>query len=809
MTATEFAMFSGLWDDIRFGIRQLAKQPVFTAVALLLLALGIGANTAIFSLVDSVLLRPLPYPEPERLYFVRVRDLTGRQPASVPNMAEYLRLEKGIASAEAVGTLLGQPFNVRWNGRSVLVFGGFVSPDYFRALGIRLAAGREFLPDEYYSGRNQAVYFTERFWQKWFGGDRSLIGRTVELERETHVVAGILPSLPGEFQSPDAVVPLPITREILEAYDRRSMIVAVRLKPGVKKEQAEEEIRAIYRRLGEEIPQSSRNKEGYLVEAARFWRGNAHEPLAALALAVALVLLLACANLAGLLLARSAARLREIAIRSALGASQFRIFRQMLTETLLLSLTGGAAGIAVAAWAIGYLRNWPRLRLPRIEQAELNLHALLFALAVSIAAGLVFGSAPAWSVLRLRIAPALNEESRSSSGGPARSWLRRVLVGAEVAICAVLLVGSGLLWRTYQRLSAADMGFRPEGVLILRIMMPTAAYPTGEARGAAQKAALERLRSLPGVQHAGITAYPPLSSVNWPCQFRIPGHETAGEMQPTSYNAISPGYLAAIGGRILEGRDFTDADSPSSPRVLLISETFRRMYFPGESPIGRKIEYELLGEKSEGTIVGVVSDVAFDRPDNVRRPVLYESYTQRPWPFPVFTVKTSGPAQQTAAMMARAIAEVAPDVAVDQATELKTRLERATGQQAAALMLFGIFGAAAVLLSAVGLYGVLALAVAQRQREIGVRMALGATPAAIRKMVLRYGLLLALTGVAAGLAAAPFAGMTLERMIYGVRWFDPSVYAGVVVLLAVVSLAAATAPALRAASLDPAEALRD
>lgn len=809
MTASVDAMVSGLWEDVRYGFRQLAKHPLFTSVALLLLALGIGANTAIFSLVDSVLLRPLPYPEPEQLYFVRVRDLTGQQPASVPNLAEYLRLENGISSAEAVGALLGQPFNLRWKGRAALLFGGFVSPGYFRALGVKLLAGREFFPDEYQSGRNQAVYFTERFWRKWFGGDRSLIGQTVELERETHVVAGILPTFPGEFQSPDAVVPLPITREILEAYDRRSMIVAVRLKKGVKKEQADEEIRAIYRRLAEEIPQSSRNKEGYLVEGVRFFRGNVESPLAALSLAVGLVLLLACANLAGLLLARSVSRLREIAIRAALGASQWRIFRQIITESLLLALCGGAAGIAVAAWAIRFFRSWPRLRLPRIDQAELNWHALLFALAVSVAAGLLFGSAPAWSALRVRIAPALNEESRGSSGGPSRSWLRRVLIGAEVALCAVLLVGSGLLWRTYQRLSSVDMGFRPEGVLLLRIMMPTAAYPTDEARAAVQREVLERLRALPGVVHAGITAYPPLSTVDWPCRFRIPGHENAGEMQPSSYNTISPGYLAAIGAKIVEGRDFSEADTLSSPRVLLISETFRRRYFPGENPIGRRMEYELLGERSEGVVIGVVSDVAFDRPDNVHRPVLYESYMQRPWPFPVFTVKAAGPLQQVSGMMTKTISEVARDVAVDQPSELKTRFERATGQQAAALMLFGVFAAVAVLLSAVGLYGVLALAVTQRKREIGVRMAFGATPAAIRAMILRHGLMLALTGVAAGLAAAPFAGMTLERMLYGVRWFDASVYAGVAALLAAVSLAAAAVPALRAASLDPAEALRE
>ena len=802
-------MLVGLWEDIRFGLRQLAKYPVFTGVAVLLLALGVGANTAIFSLVDSVLLRPVPYPEPERLYFVRVRDLAGGRGGLVPNLAEYLRLENGIAGAEAVGAMLGQMFNVRWNGRTALVFGGFVSPQYFRALGVKLLAGREFFPDEYHSGRNQAVYFTEKFWRRWFGGDRSLIGRTVELEKESHVVAGILPSLPGEFRTPDAVVPLPITREILQAYDRRSMIVAVRLKPGVKKEQVDEEIRAIYQRIAEEIPQSSQGKVGYLEDAATFYRGNSHEPLLALGLAVALVLLLACANLAGLLLARAAARFREIAIRAALGASPWRIFRQILVESLLLSVAGGAAGIGVAAFAIRYLRGWPRLRLPRIEQAELNLHALLFALAVSVAAGLVFGYAPAWSVLRLRLAPALNEESRGSSGGPSRSWLRRLLVSAEVAVCAVLLVGSGLLWRTYQRLTSADMGFRPEGVLLVRIMMPTAGYPSDEGRSAVQRAVLERLRALPGVRHAGITAYPPLAGVNWPCQFRIPGSAASAEMRPSSYNTISPGYLAAIGARVVEGRDFTDADTLGAPRVLLISETFRRLHFPDGSPIGHTIEFELLGERREGTVVGVVSDVAFERPDYVHRAVIYESFLQSPWQIPVFTVKAEGAPQQVAAAMTRVISELAPDVAVDQVSELRPRVQQATGEQAAALLLFGVFSAVAVLLSSIGLYGVLALAVAQRRREIGVRMALGATPAAIRIMVLRHGLLLAFTGVAAGLAAAPFAGMTLERMIYGVRWFDPVIYTGVVALLAAVSLAAAAAPALRAGLLDPAEALRD
>ncbi|MFZ5927580.1 MAG: ABC transporter permease [Acidobacteriota bacterium] len=805
-------MFSGFLQDLRYGFRQLRKEPLFAAVAILLLAIGIGANTAIFSVIDSALLRPLPYPEPERLFYVRVKNFDGGA-AVLPNMFEYLALEKGISSAEAVGTILGQPFNLKWNGRSMLVSGAYVSPGYFRALGVKLLAGREFFPEEYVSGKNQAVYFDEAFWRSRLGGDPGILGKTVEMEKEVHVVAGILPGLPGQrstsARGPEAVVPLPITQDMIDTFDRRSMVVAVRLKKGATKEQAEEEIRALYRRLAEQEPRSSRNKEGYLASADEFLRGSAHQPLIVLALAAGLALLLACANLAGLLLARASSRLRELAIRSALGASQVRIFRQMLTESVMLSLLGGAAGLGVAGWAIDFLRNWNRLRLPGIGDARINLDTLLFALAVSVAAGLVFGTAPAWSVLRLNLATALNEESRGASAGRGRSLLRSLLIGAEVAICATLLVGSGLLWRTYYRLTQTDMGFRPDNVLLLRTMLPQAAYPDDAARSRFYRTVLGRMKEMPGVVEASVTAYPPLAHVNWACMFRIPGHETAGEFQQAYYNTVSPRYFAAIGARLTAGRDFQDSDTRESPRVLVISETLRRQFFPNEDPIGREIEFVLMGEKRAGTVVGVVQDIAFDQPDNTRRAMIYESFTQQPWAFPFFALKSAVPPMELAPAIARMMSEVAPDVSADQVNELRVQIERATGQHSAALFLFGVFAGLAVLLSGVGLYGVLALAVAQQRREIGIRMALGATPGMIRTMTLRSGLVLAGVGILAGLLSAPLTGQTLRRMIYGVDAFDLAVYAGVAALLATVSLCAALVPALRAAGLDPAAALRE
>jgi putative ABC transport system permease protein len=805
-------MLPGFLQDIRYGFRQLRKEPVFTAVAVLILALGIGANTALFSVVDSVLLRPLPYPEPERLFFVRVKHLAGG-PTALPNMFEYVALEKGISSAEAVGTILGQPFNLKWKGRSMLVRGGYASPGYYRALGVKLVAGREFFPEEYFSGKNQAVYFDEGFWRGRLGGDLSILGTTVEMEKEVHVVAGILPGLPAQraeaSKGLEAIVPLPITQGMLEAFDRRSMLVAVRLKPGATKEQADAEIRAIYQRLAEQEPRSSRNREGYLEPAEQFLRGNAHQPLIALSLAAGLALLLACANLAGLLLARASARLRELAIRAALGASQIRIFRQMLTESVLLSLMGGAAGLAVAAWAIDFLVTWERFRLPRLEEAELNLNTLLFAFAVSILTGLVFGTAPAWSVLRLNLFTALNEESRGASAGRRRSLLRGLLIGAEVAVCATLLVGSGLLWRTYSRLVHTDMGFQPDNVLLLRTMLPEAAYPDDDARARFYKTVLGRMKEIPGVLDATVTAYPPLAGVNWPGMFRIPGHETASEFQQVFYNTVSPRYFSVLGARLLLGRDFEESDTPDKPRVFIISETLRSQYFPNEDPLGREIEFALMGEKVSGVIVGVVQDIAFDQPDETRRALIYESFTQRPWAFPFFALKTAVPPLSVAPAIAKIMSEVAPDVSADQVRELRSQLERATGQHTAALFLFGVFAGLALLLSAVGLYGVLALAVAQQRREIGIRMALGATPGMIRAMTLRSGLLVAGVGVLAGLISAPLTGQTLQRMIYGVQAFDPAVYGTVAVLLAAISLAAAAAPAIRAARLDPASALRE
>lgn len=802
-------MLSGFLEDIRFALRLLLRRPVFTAVAVLLLALSIGASTAVFSLIYGVILKPLPYRDADRIFFVGVRDEARNRSGLNPNALEFQALEGKIRSAEAIGALLYQPFNLRINGRSYLVTAAFASPQFYDAIGVPLLMGRKFLPDEFQSGRNQAVFFSERFWKERLGGDPSIIGKTVQMENETHIVAGILASLKGEAPGPEAVVPLPLTRELLETVERRSMQVALRLKPGAAKEQAEEEVKAIYRRLAETVPQSSLNKVGYLVPAREWVHGKSGQPLAVLSAAVGLILLLACANLAGILLARAAERWREMAIRSALGASQLRIFRQMLTESILLSLIGGAAGFALAIWLLEAIKNWTGFRLPRMADAAVDFRAGLFSLLISILAGILFGTAPAWSVLRLNLVSALNEESRGSSGGASRSFLRSMLVASEVAVCAILLVSAGLLYRTYSNLAGAEMGFRPQGVLLLRTMLPEALFPDDAARAAFQRTALERLKSLPGVRGASIAAYPPLTNVEWPCQVRLIGGESAAaDPFPAFYNTVSPGYFNTIAAHILSGRDFQDSDTPDSPRALIVSATFRDKYFGGRDPVGQTVSLLLYNKTYEAAIVGVVADIAFNRPDEVRRPMVYESFTQRPWAFPVFAVSTAGPPDTMIPTITRALSEIAPDVAVDQVAPLTARVDRVMAQHSLALFVFSIFAALAVLLSAVGLYGVVAISVTQRTREIGIRMALGASPAMIRLMVLRQGLLLAATGLLAGMVTAPLAGNALRSLLYGILPLDPLTFASVLLVILLISTFTALLPALRAGRLDPASALR-
>jgi putative ABC transport system permease protein len=802
-------MLSSLWEDLRFAVRLLIRQPAFTAAAIALLALGIGANSAIFSLVDSVLLKPLPYKDLNSLYYVLIQDTVRGRPPAFLSVPEFLEFQSSVRGLSHMAGLLYQPVTIARGGEPVRVSAAFASRGYFEALGVPIAYGRPFRPEEYESKHNQAALLSDGLWKKQFGGDPSVIGSTLSIDNEIHVIAGILPALEGETRAIDLYLPMPITPALLAARDGRTMHVVARLAPGVTKAQVSAELRAVSQRVAQTFPDSNTGMLATLKPVMDEARGSASQPLTVLAAAVGLVLLVACANLASLLLVRASGRLKEIAIRSAMGASQGRIFRQMITESVVLSICGGAAGLFLASWCVSAIKNWGVLALPRLNLASISNNVLAFTFLLSIAAGVLLGAVPAWQILRLRLAATLNEESRGSSGSRGRGLTRTILVVVEVAISVVLLVSAGLLLRTYAGLTRLDMGFQPAPVLTMRGMLPVVRYAEDESRAQFVRQVVSRLGTLPGVAAAGSAAMLPMMSAKWFCQFSVDGSSSAS-LESVSYNTITPGYFESIGTPILRGRPFSASDSSASPPVVIISQALATRYFPSQDPIGNSVTLKLNGQTQRAAIVGVVRNMAQEEPNDPGRAVIYQPHAQRPWPFFFLTLRADGvdPASLAAAA-SKAVYEIDPEVPMDRVQPLSRFVDRTLSQQQLAMVLLTAFSALAMILAAIGLYGVLAVAVAQRRREFGIRMALGANQSDILSLIFRNGMGLTITGLIAGLIAAPMASYALKQMLYGVTFIDPLTFAAVSLLILGVSAAACFPPARRASRVDPATALRD
>jgi len=802
-------MLSSVWEDVRYAGRLLARQPGFSVAAVILLALGIGANSAIFSLVDSVLLRPLPYKDLDRLYYLQVRDLTKGRPPALLSLPEFLDYESQARSFSSMAGLLHQPVTLTRGPDPVTVMSVFVSKNYLDTLGIKLMLGRPFLPEEYLPKKNQAVILTFGLWRSRFGGDPGVIGQTVRLDSELHVITGVLPELKGEAANVDLYLPMPYTRELLASRDR-TMTVMVKLDSRASEQQAGHEIRAISRRQAEIHPETNAGLEAYLIPAMTDARGGATQSLGVLGVAVGLVLLICCANLASLLLVRASGRMREIAIRSAMGASQGRIFRQMITESVMLSMTGGCLGLLIAWWCVGAVKQWGLLRMPRLSDAAVNGNVLIFTFLLSVAAGVLFGSAPALQALSISLSRTLGEESRGSSGGTHRSVTRSLLVIFEVSLSVILLVAAGLLLRTYAGLVSIDTGFQPQRVLCMRTIMPTAKYESVDERSLFVRRVIQRLESLPGVTSAGGSGILPLSPANWAVDFSIEGRSHGGGISETAhYNSITPRFFETIGARMVRGRAFTDADDLTTQPVIIISESMASNHFPGEDPIGRMVRFELRQETTQARIVGVVRDISLRRLDEKPRAMIYQPYAQRTWSWLFFVARTNGDPSTLESASRRAIYETDSEVPVDRIVPMMRLVKRVMAQQELAMVLLTSFSALALVLAVVGLYGVMAMSVSQRGREIGIRMALGAHGTSILGLILKQGLGLTLAGLAAGLAVAPIATQALRQMLYGVKPLDAVTFAAVAVLLFVTSVAACVVPALRASRVDPGKALRE
>jgi putative ABC transport system permease protein len=805
-----------LWQDLRYGARVLRKSPGFTAVAVAALALGIGANTAIFSVVDNVLLRPLGYAEPSRLVALweegKTRGFRGQTELAPAN---YFDLREQARAFERVAAFSPHSLNLTGAGEPERLEGQRVSADLFPLLGVRPARGRWFLPEEDAFGADRAVVFSHSLWVRRFGADPALVGRTVALDGVPHTVVGVMPPhfhFPGreEFWVPMAMHP----EEAAGRGDHYLRAVG-RLREGVSSEAAGDEVRAFAERLARQYPETNGGLGMVVVPLHEEFVGGARPALLILLGAVGLVLLIACANVANLLLARAAARRREVAVRAALGAGRLRLVRQMLTESLLLATLGGAAGLLLAVWSVDLLSALVPPEVAAAGRQPLDARVLLFTLAVSLVTGVVFGLAPALQSSNPRLSEALKEAGRYTGSGAGRGRARGALVVCEVAVALMLVVGAGLLLKGFWRLRAVEPGFRAEGVLTMKVILPAAKYAKPEQRRAFYDETLRRVAALPGVESAAMISFLPLTFRGMYFTFTAEGRPpaTAAERPNAVYRVVSPDYFRAMGVPVLRGRAFAASDTAEAPAVMVVSRAMAERHWPGEDPIGRRLKVGPPDSRNPwATVVGVVGDVRHGALSNELEPEMYAPYAQETRGFTAprdLVVRTSaGDPLSLAAAVREAVWSVDKDQPVSGARTLEQVLGESVARQRLYLLLLGAFAGLALVLAAVGVYGVMSYAVAQRTHEIGVRVALGAGRADILRLVVGQGMLLGLAGVGVGLAGAFALTRVMSSLLYGVTATDPAVYASVALLITLVALLACYVPARRAMKVDPMEALR-
>jgi putative ABC transport system permease protein len=801
-----------LWQDIRYGFRMMLKGPGFTAVAVLALSLGIGANTAIFSVVNAVLLRPLPFDNPERIMTIGGE----RDVVSYPDFADWREQSQTlehIAAYNTSATLLdnGDEFE--------RIIGVIASTDLLPLLNVKPVMGRNFTREEDSPGSAAVVVLSYELWQRRFNSDPNIVGKEIMLGKRSTTVVGVLPPgfrFPVEDSRTDYVQPLaPAMGERLMRRSSYSLTIIMRLKPDVTPQQAESEMKAIGERLEQQYPDEGFRLGSRLLPLHEELVGQIRPALLLMLGAVGFVLLIACANVANLLLARAAGRQKEIAIRTALGASRSRVLRQLLTESLLLSLLGGGLGLLLALWGVDLLVTASPLDIPRVKEIGLDSHVLGFTLLVSTLTGIIFGLAPALQASKPDFNEALKEGGRGSTEGLRRNRVRSLLVISEVALSLVLLIGAGLLLKSFMRLREVNPGFDSHHVLTTSLSPSKAKYRSAAELQNFFQETLRQITTLPGIESAGLVDPLPLSGNNSGKTFKIEGRaDAAAQNKPASnYRAISPDYFQAMSIPLLKGRAFTEHDNGEAPNVVIVNETFARRFFPGEDPLGKRIVVEADPTENPNPplseIVGVVGDVRHRSLDVPAGPEFYAPYLQAPESSMDLVVRTQTDNPASLAMSVRdRIRQVDKDQYIPKVIPMDQLLAASIARRRFNMMLLGIFASVALLLAGVGIFGVMNYSVTQRTHEIGIRMALGAQQRDVLKMIVGQGMILALVGVAAGLTAALILTRLMSGLLYGVSATDPLTFAGVSVLLAVVVLMACYIPARRATKVDPMVALR-
>jgi len=803
-----------LLQDLRYAFRLLAKSPGFTAIAVLTLALGIGANTAIFSVVNAVLLRPLAFRDPSRLVIVAEKSPFPTISTSYQNFVDWRDQSRSFESMEATR---GTGLSLTGAGEPELLLARMATAGLFPLLGVEAHVGRTFLPEEDRVGGTPVALLSYGLWQRRFGGSREIIGKPVTLGSQPYTVVGVLPAGFQILQPADVFVPFkPWAATLPDDRNWHPGIFAVaRLKPGVSREQARAEMVGITKRLEQQYPDYNTGTSADVVGLQEQMVQNVRPALILLLGAVSLVLLIACVNVANLLLARAASRGREVAIRTAMGAGRARVIQQLLTESVLLSLGGGLLGLFLAWASLGPLLKISAGSVPQVIPIELDRSVLVFTFLVSLITGLVFGIVPALRTAGLDLRGALNESSRGATSSPGHHRLRRVLVASEMALAVLLLVGSGLLLRSFSRLQDVPPGFQVDHLLVADIPLSQTAYAKPEQRYQFFDRLVERAKALPGVRSAGAASFLPVSGGGSIIHFNITGHppKTPHDYVAAGYRTVTPNYLETLGVPLLQGRLLTTADNEKAPAVAVINASMAKTYFAGENPLGKRIQLGATPDKDVPTmeIIGVVGDV---RPGLGVDPQteMYLPYRQADLVLPVFqlsfVLRTAADPQLQAPALRTALAEIDPNQPLVKVRTMEDNMAATVAQPRFRTWLIAIFAAVALVLAAIGVYGVMSYTVTQRNSEIGIRVTLGAQPEDVFKIVVGQGLRVALAGVGAGIVAALAMTRVLQSFLYGVSAYDPPTFFGVAILLTIVAVAASFFPARRATLVDPMVALR-
>jgi putative ABC transport system permease protein len=799
-----------LWQDLRYGARMLFKQPGFTLIAMLTLALGIGANTAIFSVVNAVLLRTLPFAEAERLVRVYVTSPARNirtNPASWLNFEDW-RARNSVFEAMAAYSSASATFT----GGDVpeMIEGTGASGDLFAVLRAQPLLGRTLsVADERQGQRNVVISYA--LWQRSFGGDAKIVGRQVTLDATGYTVIGVMPRgfrFPLEQSKTDFWIPLDPQSETNQERGANYLSVTARLKPGVTIEQAQAEMITIASQLEQEYRDRNAGRGIYLAPLHDAMVGEVRRALFVLLAAVGCVLLIACANVANLQLARAAARGKELALRAALGARRATLVRQLLTESLLIALAGGVAGLLLAAWGVDLLAAALPEDIPRASAIGLDARVLGFTTALTLLTGVAFGLAPALQSSKAELTDALKEGGCGASAR--RNRTRSLLIVTEVALSLVLLVGAGLLLKSFRHLLDVNPGFNPQGVLTATVALPPATYGTEARQAAFFQQVLNRVAALPGVAAASVVDPLPLGGSMAMNSFSVEGRAPLqpGERPATNSRIISAAYLKALGIPLLRGRALAESDQAAAPQVMLINESFARRYFPNEDPLGQRIRLSI-ASNFVAEVVGIVGDVKHRSLEREAGPEAYVSYLQVPQPTMSLVVRAAaGDPLQLAASLRQAVQQIDKDQPLADVKPMTAWLNESVARRRFNLLLLAVFAAVALLLAAIGIYGVVNYSVAQRTRELGIRVALGAQRTDVLKLIVGQGLRLTLAGIACGAAGALAVTRLMADLLFGVAPTDPLTFATVALMLPLVALLACWLPARRATKVDPMIALR-